>query len=83
MTRALYQDEFTSCERWAEQTRSELHLLERFALGSTQAPSTSIKLKTKRTEASGTAQDNLRKELIKRLNGLIGQFTSSTIPFFA
>ncbi|EGG12915.1 uncharacterized protein MELLADRAFT_101494 [Melampsora larici-populina 98AG31] len=68
MTRALYQDEFTSCEHWAEHARSEPHLLERFANQSTQAPKQTKKAKK---TTNSTYQANLRKDLITRLNGLI------------
>ncbi|EGG00226.1 uncharacterized protein MELLADRAFT_67924 [Melampsora larici-populina 98AG31] len=69
MTRALYQDEFTSCEHWANHARTDFHLLKRFAVASTQAPSTALKSKTKATKS--TPQANIRKELITRLNGLV------------
>lgn len=72
MTRALYQDEFTSCEHWANLARTDFHLLERFAVASTQAPSTALKPKNK-SSGTSTPQDKIRKELIQRLNGLVGQ----------
>ncbi|EGG09554.1 uncharacterized protein MELLADRAFT_104169 [Melampsora larici-populina 98AG31] len=71
MTRALYQDEFTSCERWAVHARSEFHLLERFALESTQAPPNTKKKNKKTDSATATHQDCLRKELTTCLNGLV------------
>jgi hypothetical protein len=74
MTRALYQDEFTSADNWAGLTRSELHLLERFAVASTQAPA--AKKSTKKTTEYSTPQAILRKELITRLNGLIRKFNN-------
>ncbi|EGG13221.1 uncharacterized protein MELLADRAFT_58354 [Melampsora larici-populina 98AG31] len=69
MSRALYQDEFTSAETWAGLARSEFHLLERFAVASTQAPA--AKKSTKKSTESSTPQAILRQDLITRLNGLI------------
>ncbi|EGF98828.1 uncharacterized protein MELLADRAFT_95386 [Melampsora larici-populina 98AG31] len=68
-TRALYQEEFTSCERWAVHARKELHLLERFAVECTQAPPKSQK-NAKQAEYS-KHQASLRKELNTSLNDLI------------
>ncbi|EGF98462.1 uncharacterized protein MELLADRAFT_113522 [Melampsora larici-populina 98AG31] len=70
---ALFQDEFTTCERWAR-SEQKTHLLERFTFESTKAPQ---HLRTTRKEPkpmseAAARQANRRAELAKALNELMG-----------
>ncbi|EGG07538.1 uncharacterized protein MELLADRAFT_105771 [Melampsora larici-populina 98AG31] len=72
-THALYQDEESSCAAWLDFARTELHLLERFAVESTQAPPPRPNTKKGRKQpVSLIVQAAKRKELISLLNGLVG-----------
>lgn len=77
MKNASWDDEHTSCNRWAEHARKEYHLLENFARNATQVePPPS---KKKRTNPKGSSLANpaqptmavLRPQLTAELNALI------------
>ncbi|EGG06562.1 uncharacterized protein MELLADRAFT_106484 [Melampsora larici-populina 98AG31] len=73
--RALFQNEFTSCDRWARNQQKN-HLLECFTFESTKAP---LHLRPKRNEikpmCEGAArQAQRRTELANALNGLIAPY---------
>lgn len=64
-THALYQDEESSCAAWLDFARTEFHLLERFAVESTQAPPPKCDTrKSQNQPASRIVQAAKRKELI-------------------
>ncbi|EGG02522.1 uncharacterized protein MELLADRAFT_66339 [Melampsora larici-populina 98AG31] len=68
---ALFQDEHTSCDRWARLQKKN-HLLERFTFESTKAPHHLRKThEPKPQSASAARQAEKRSELARNLNDLI------------
>ncbi|EGF98628.1 uncharacterized protein MELLADRAFT_69188 [Melampsora larici-populina 98AG31] len=76
LAKALWMEEYTSCDRWAQLVKSEHHLLENFAKESTQCPRDVFKKKasTNAKPATATEQTRLRQELTSRLNQLVGKW---------
>ncbi|KAH9815166.1 hypothetical protein DFH28DRAFT_1126534 [Melampsora americana] len=74
-TRALFQDEHTSCERWARAQKKK-HLLECFSFDSTRAPDYLRPTPDQRKPISEAAarQAAKRTELTRSLNNLIAPF---------
>ncbi|EGF99398.1 uncharacterized protein MELLADRAFT_68612 [Melampsora larici-populina 98AG31] len=74
-SKALFQDEYTSCERWVHMQK-KTHLLERFTFESTKAPQ-HLRVKSgepKPQSASAARQAEKRSELSKALNDLIAPY---------
>ncbi|EGG08111.1 uncharacterized protein MELLADRAFT_85135 [Melampsora larici-populina 98AG31] len=71
--RALYEDEYMSCEQWAVSQRKEQRLLECFVHTATHAP-LSVRTRVNNTQtlsAAAIAQQNLRSQLSEQLNSLV------------
>ncbi|KAH9807276.1 hypothetical protein DFH28DRAFT_1039601 [Melampsora americana] len=73
LAKALWMEEYTSCDRWAQLVKSEHHLLENFAKEATQCPRDVFKKKKTPNARPPTAteQTRLRQELTSRLNQLV------------
>lgn len=67
-------EEHTSCDEWAEHAAENIKLLESFAKVATKSPIVKKKtqLPTKKTTGP-TKQAQLRQELTKKLNSLVGE----------
>lgn len=82
MKKAGWDAEHTSCDRWAELTKKELHLLEHFSRHATQVDPPPLKKKRVKAPSTGaslaaapaTTMAVLRPQLTAALNGLIRKF---------
>lgn len=89
MKKAAWDHEQTSCNRWAEHARKELHLLELFSRHATQVEPAPLKKKRAKVKQNSPEFDSpapttmavLRPRLTAALNGLIRQFACPVIPW--
>lgn len=72
----MFEDEFTSCDTWAEIQRDKQRLLECFVHAATQAPLTIRAKQKKNRSVAGQAQIDRRKELSNSLNNLVREYFS-------
>ncbi|EGG02717.1 uncharacterized protein MELLADRAFT_78734 [Melampsora larici-populina 98AG31] len=81
---ALFQDEHTSCKRWALMEK-KVHLLERFSFEATKAPEhLRVKPGLPKTQSEAGARQALkRSELTKALNSLITPFLQGGVNILA
>ncbi|EGF98281.1 uncharacterized protein MELLADRAFT_113671 [Melampsora larici-populina 98AG31] len=81
LSKALWMEEYTSCDRWAELGQSEYHLLENFAKEATQCPRDVFKKKPLTTvkPLAVKEQTQLRQELTAYLNQLVAAPGNMTV----
>lgn len=85
LAKALWMEEYTSCNRWAELVRTEHHLLENFAKEATQCPRDVFKKPSRKPRAipiKTKEQARLRQQLTLQLNQLVGKFKVLLISYY-